>query len=202
MVALEKVMTISGAMLLAGVLLLAPEANAQQGGPAGEGQAKEMFGSAAKKAPVCQECEKQRRMHPERYPLVARRGDSDHPQNYHGNKYDDQNRSHKYYDKKNSEYGYGDRSRSHHKRKYGPPPWAPAHGRRAKHMYRYYPRSKVYYDKGRGLWFWMAGATWRSGHALPDSIRLDAGGMVRLGMDVGNPSSFHLDVIRYFPPPR
>ena len=86
--------------------------------------------------------------------------------------------------------------------KYGPPPWAPAHGHRARHMYRYYPRSRVYYDRGRSLWFWMAGTRWRSGPALPPSIRLDVSGMVRLGMDVDRPYSWHDQVRRYFPPPR
>ena len=42
-----------------------------------------------------------------------------------------------------------------------PPPWAPAHGRRAKevHEYRYvyYPAQQVYYAPEQQLWFWMGG---------------------------------------------
>jgi len=30
--------------------------------------------------------------------------------------------------------------------KKGPPPWAPAHGHRAKYRYQYYPSTSVYFD--------------------------------------------------------
>jgi len=64
-----------------------------------------------------------------------------------------------------------------------PPPWAPAHGWRAKHghgdryyyeeaprvvhyRYVYYPEREIYYAPERGLWFWLDGPRWR-GAAAP-----------------------------------
>lgn len=85
-----------------------------------------------------------------------------------------------------------------YKVKGGPPPWAPAHGRRAKHMYRYYPASQVYFDSGRGLWFWLQGSDWAFGASLPAGIG-PRGAYVTLGMDADRPYQYHHDVIRYYP---
>lgn len=52
-----------------------------------------------------------------------------------------------------------------------PPPWAPAHGYRAKqHHYVYYPRHEVYYAPSSQLWFWLDGGRWRAGAELPGRI--------------------------------
>lgn len=52
-----------------------------------------------------------------------------------------------------------------------PPPWAPAHGYRAKqYRYIYYPRYRVYYAPTTQLWFWFSGGRWRSGVSLPSGI--------------------------------
>lgn len=51
-----------------------------------------------------------------------------------------------------------------------PPPWAPAHGYRAKHRYVYYPRYDVYYAPERALWFWLDGGRWRAGAYLPGNF--------------------------------
>lgn len=54
-----------------------------------------------------------------------------------------------------------------------PPPWAPAHGYRAKHAnavkyeYKYYPSYEVYYEPSRSLWFWFDDGDWRFGTRLP-----------------------------------
>jgi hypothetical protein len=64
-----------------------------------------------------------------------------------------------------------------------PPPWAPAHGRRAKEVreytYVYYPAQRVYYAPETHTWFWMNGGNWQFGISLPGQIRvdLDAGGV-------------------------
>ena len=84
------------------------------------------------------------------------------------------------------------------KAKGGPPPWAPAHGRRAKYKYRYYPASQVYFDPGRGLWFWLEGGGWRAGVSLPAGLA-PAGGHVTLGMEVADPYRFHADVLMRYP---
>jgi hypothetical protein len=84
-------------------------------------------------------------------------------------------------------------------RKGPPPPWAPAHGARAKHHYRYYPGAQVYYDSGRRLYFYLSAGTWRSGSRLPVSISI-SGSYVSLEMDVDTPYKFHKDVIKHHPP--
>jgi hypothetical protein len=48
-----------------------------------------------------------------------------------------------------------------------PPPWAPAHGRRAKHLYRYYPSSQIYFDTGRGVYFFIKNGAWTVAASLP-----------------------------------
>jgi hypothetical protein len=62
-----------------------------------------------------------------------------------------------------------------------PPPWAPAHGYRAKqYHYVYYPRHEVYYAPSSQLWFWLDGGNWRVGAGLPTaSWSPDSGGVHR-----------------------
>lgn len=82
----------------------------------------------------------------------------------------------------------------------GPPPWAPAHGYRAKHRYRYYPSSEVYYDEGRGVYIYYGGGRWRVSVSLPRGIRLEAGEYVTLDMDTDRPYRYHRDVKKHYPP--
>lgn len=52
-----------------------------------------------------------------------------------------------------------------------PPPWAPAHGYRAKeYRYVYYPQHEVYYAPATYSWFWLDGGRWRVGTSLPSGI--------------------------------
>lgn len=66
-----------------------------------------------------------------------------------------------------------------------PPPWAPAHGRRAKdaqqYNYVYYPAQQVYYSPQEQMWFWMNGSNWSFGVNLPAQIRVSAGVPIVLG---------------------
>ena len=81
----------------------------------------------------------------------------------------------------------------------GPPPWAPAHGRRAKYRYQYYPAQQVYHRPSDGVWFFLSGGQWRSGASLPAGMRIDVGsGFVPLDMDVDKPFAFHADVAASF----
>jgi hypothetical protein len=89
--------------------------------------------------------------------------------------------------------------RSEPVRKGPPPPWAPAHGARAKHRYRYYPGAQVYYDPGRRIYFYISGSTWTSGARLPASISI-SGTYVHLEMDADMPYVFHDDVKKHHPP--
>ena len=81
----------------------------------------------------------------------------------------------------------------------GPPPWAPAHGYRAKHQYRYWPRAQVYFDAGRGMYFYYSGGSWQAGARLPGGISV-SGSYVNLDMDTSKPYKWHKDVIKSYPP--
>lgn len=74
----------------------------------------------------------------------------------------------------------------------GPPSWAPAHGRRAKFQYRYYPDTEVYYEPTRKTYFWMDGGSWQMGVRLPDHFHL--GGSVSIEMDADRPYRYHSEV--------
>ena len=82
----------------------------------------------------------------------------------------------------------------------GPPPWAPAHGYRAKHRYRYYPDPRVYFDTGRSLYFYYDGRSWQASVSLPSGIRISAGDYVTLDMDTDRPFQYHSDVEKRYPP--
>jgi hypothetical protein len=83
---------------------------------------------------------------------------------------------------------------------HGPPPWAPAHGYRAKHHYYYYPASSVYFDVGRGLYFFYQGDGWRVGASLPAGFQINVNDYVELDMDTDRPYVYHTDVMKRYPP--
>jgi hypothetical protein len=82
----------------------------------------------------------------------------------------------------------------------GPPPWAPAHGYRAKHRYHYYPSSYVYYDTARSLYFYYDGGNWQASVSLPTSIHVDINDYVSLEMNTDRPYEYHREVTKKYPP--
>jgi hypothetical protein len=82
----------------------------------------------------------------------------------------------------------------------GPPPWAPAHGYRAKHHYYYYPGASVYYDVDRKIYFYPQGSDWRVSASLPVDIRLDVHSYTVLDMDGDKPYVYHGEVAKRYPP--
>lgn len=84
----------------------------------------------------------------------------------------------------------------------GPPPWAPAHGHRAKHRYYYYPDSDVYFDPGRKLYFYFYGGNWQTSVTLPREFRISLGKHIYLDMDDDRPYRYHADVKKKYPPGR
>ena len=76
-----------------------------------------------------------------------------------------------------------------------PPPWAPAHGRRAKevHEYRYvyYPAQQVYYAPEQQLWFWMNGGDWQVGVNLPLQYRSNVSSGVQVVLQSDRPYVEH-----------
>ena len=69
-----------------------------------------------------------------------------------------------------------------------PPPWAPAHGWRAKHQYVYYPSAEVYSAPASRTWFWLGGNGWQAGVSLPVALQgyVSVGG-VNIALDVDRP---------------
>ncbi len=86
-----------------------------------------------------------------------------------------------------------------YEKKNTPPPWAPAHGRRAKHNYRYYPSSEIYFDTGRGLYFYMKNGSWTVSASLPGGVRITVRDFVNLEMDTDRPYDYHGDVVKKYP---
>lgn len=76
-----------------------------------------------------------------------------------------------------------------HARGHGPPDHAPAHGFRRKYEYSYYPSSKVYYDRDRGLYFWIRGDGWEVGAKLPDHFVLNEDESVTVVLDRSTPAT-------------
>jgi len=79
-------------------------------------------------------------------------------------------------------------------------PWAPGHGHRAKYRYYYYPGSYVYFDPGRGLYFYLRGGDWHSSRSLPRGIHIEKREYVVLDMDSDRPHHFHAHVEKKYPP--
>lgn len=69
----------------------------------------------------------------------------------------------------------------------GPPPHAPAHGYRAKHVYYYYPDAYVYFDISRKAYFYLEGDIWRMSVSLPLSLHVRLDEHVVIEMDSQKP---------------
>ena len=84
-------------------------------------------------------------------------------------------------------------------KKGSPPAHAPAHGYRAKHKYRYFPSRSVYYDTGRGLYFYLKGDNWEVGASLPSSLRVGLGDSVSIELDTDEPYNHHEEHVKKYP---
>ncbi len=81
----------------------------------------------------------------------------------------------------------------------GPPPWAPAHGWRAKHHYVYYPDAEVYYAPESRRWYWQDRNGWRDGSILPLALRaLVRIGGIDIGLDVARPYLRNRQVVQRY----
>ncbi|MCA6078845.1 hypothetical protein [Fulvivirga sedimenti] len=72
----------------------------------------------------------------------------------------------------------------------GPPPWAPAHGYRAKTRYVYFKDYDVYYDHDRSVYISLAGTNWQVSANIPVNLRgidLNAAVKIDLDTDVDDP---------------
>ena len=85
-----------------------------------------------------------------------------------------------------------------------PPPWAPAHGYRAKkhhhaknYRYIYYPSSQIYYSPLRGGYYYPYQGGWTYGATVPTGIVLGNGVSINLGGPT--PYVYHPTVIQQYP---
>jgi hypothetical protein len=83
-----------------------------------------------------------------------------------------------------------------------PPPWAPAHGHRAKQVreyhYVYYPAQQVYYAPATGSWFWMSGDNWQVGVNLPTRYQAYIVDGVSLTLQTSQPYVRHVYVEEHY----
>jgi hypothetical protein len=82
----------------------------------------------------------------------------------------------------------------------GPPPWAPAHGYRAKHRYLYFPECPAYYDTDRSVYFYIEGGNWVVSVSLPDRLSMKLGEHVALELDTDKPYTYYNDHKKKYPP--
>ena len=77
----------------------------------------------------------------------------------------------------------------------GPPPWAPAHGRRAKeaaaYTYYYYPSAGVYFSVATGSYFYSTGGSWQVATSLPSTIVVNSGDYVTLELETDKPYLYY-----------
>lgn len=70
------------------------------------------------------------------------------------------------------------------KKENGPPPWAPAHGYRAKTRYVYFSEYDVYYDHDRGVYISIGGNNWQVTAKLPSILAgVDLKAAVKIDLD-------------------
>ena len=81
-----------------------------------------------------------------------------------------------------------------------PPPWAPAHGYRAKHNYVYYPAREVYYAPETRTWFWLSsGGGWHVGASLPHAyVPYTRTGGVPIVLETAHPYERHTYVVEHY----
>lgn len=91
------------------------------------------------------------------------------------------------------------------KKEAGPPPWAPAHGYRAKTRYVYFKDYNVYYDNSRGVYISVSGGKWIVSAKIPSSISgIDLVAAVKIDLDVDGdePQRYNADHKKKYPSSR
>lgn len=80
------------------------------------------------------------------------------------------------------------------KKSNGPPPWAPAHGYRAKTKQIYFPEHNFYFDVEKGVYIYLKGANWEVNAKLPPifgGIDLKIAKQVELNINSNEPQKFN-----------
>ncbi len=80
----------------------------------------------------------------------------------------------------------------------GPPPWAPAHGYRAKTRHIYFPDHNFYFDVQNNVYIYMNGDKWQVGVKLPSiyaGFDLKVAAKVELELNTDTPQKHNADHI-------
>ncbi|WP_423129917.1 hypothetical protein [Gaoshiqia sp. Z1-71] len=80
----------------------------------------------------------------------------------------------------------------------GPPPWAPAHGYRAKTRHVYFPEHNFYYDVQKGVYIYLNGRNWQVGVNLPLAfvdVNLRRAAKVELDLHTDRPQQYNAEHI-------
>lgn len=83
----------------------------------------------------------------------------------------------------------------------GPPPWAPAHGYRAKVRHIYFPDYNFYFDLQRNVYIYLSGSNWEVSVGLPvflSSVNLSVATKVQLELNSDMPQKYNTDHIRKY----
>jgi hypothetical protein len=78
----------------------------------------------------------------------------------------------------------------------GPPPWAPAHGYRAKTRYVYFPDHNFYFDLRNNMYIYMSGSNWIVNTSIPfgfTTTRLRSAAAVELDFYSDRPYRYNAD---------
>ncbi len=77
----------------------------------------------------------------------------------------------------------------------------PVHGQRARmHSYRYYPKSYVYFEPARGLYFYFSHGQWQSSTSLPAGFQVDVEKFVNIQMRSERPYEHFVEHRQQYPP--
>lgn len=83
----------------------------------------------------------------------------------------------------------------------GPPPWAPAHGYRAKTRHIYFPDQNMYYDMQKGTYIYYDNGNWQVSVSLPSlfaSVNLGSSRQVELEYYGDQPQQYNaIDKTKY-----
>ena len=83
----------------------------------------------------------------------------------------------------------------------GPPPWAPAHGYRAKTRQVYFPDQNFYFDVQKGVYIYLSGGKWEVGVKLPSfyaGIDLKQAVQIELELDTDTPQLYNSEhLVKY-----
>ncbi len=88
------------------------------------------------------------------------------------------------------------KAKTQYKKEAGPPPWAPAHGYRAKTRYVYFSEHNFYYDNNSGVYIYLSGKNWEVSASIPDlfkNINLSAAVKIDLDFDADDPQKYNAD---------